>query len=105
MKKKPSCRQCTRRGLDYRGYSTPQVHKSYTEEPKPSGLILERAADAPRPLKAIYTGAGISEIIAAIKFRDAVPDLDLTIYEKNPEIGGTWYENRGFLRARTHAPG
>lgn len=103
--KKPSCRQCTRRGLDYRGYSTPQVHKSYTEEPKPSGLILERAADAPRSLKAIYTGAGISEIIAAIKFRDAVPDLDLTIYEKNPEIGGTWYENRGFVRARTHAPG
>lgn len=72
----------------------PQVHKSYVEEPKPSGLISERAADAPRPLRVIYIGAGISGIIAAIKFRDAVPDLDLTIYEKNPKLGGTWYENR-----------
>jgi len=73
---------------------TPQVHKCSAEESNPSGLISERAADAPRPLKAIYIGAGISGIIAAIKFRDAVPDLDLTIYEKNPDLGGTWYENR-----------
>lgn len=59
-----------------------------------SPLISERAVDQPRPLKVIYIGAGISGILAAIKFREAVPNLNLTIYEKNPELGGTWYENR-----------
>ncbi|KAI2893055.1 hypothetical protein CBS76997_1774 [Aspergillus niger] len=31
---------------------------------------------------------------AAIQFLKAVPHLELTIYEKNPELGGTWFENR-----------
>lgn len=57
-------------------------------------LISERAVDQPRPIKVIYIGAGISGILAAIKFREAVPNLHLTIYEKNPDLGGTWYENR-----------
>ncbi|KAL3436128.1 hypothetical protein BDV09DRAFT_203574 [Aspergillus tetrazonus] len=59
-----------------------------------SPFISERAVDEPRPLKVIYIGAGISGILAAIKFRQAVPDLDLTIYEKNIELGGTWFENK-----------
>lgn len=59
-----------------------------------SPLISERAIDQPRPLKVIYIGAGVSGILAAIKFRKAVPEIDLVIYEKNPELGGTWYENR-----------
>ncbi|CBF87325.1 hypothetical protein AN9282.2 [Aspergillus nidulans FGSC A4] len=59
-----------------------------------SPFISERAVDEPRPLKVIYIGAGISGILAAIKFRQAVPNLDLTIYEKNSELGGTWFENK-----------
>ncbi|KAL4967067.1 flavin-containing monooxygenase [Aspergillus stella-maris] len=59
-----------------------------------SPIISERAVKQPRPLKVIYIGAGISGILAAIKFREAVPNIDLTIYEKNPELGGTWYENK-----------
>lgn len=31
---------------------------------------------------------------AAIRLPQRIPNLTLTIYEKNPEIGGTWYENR-----------
>lgn len=65
-----------------------EKHKAYTP------LISERSIDQARPLKVIYIGAGISGILAAIKFREAVPDLSLTIYEKNPELGGTWYENQ-----------
>lgn len=57
-------------------------------------IITERAVDEPRPLKVIYIGAGVSGILAAIQFRKFVPSLDLVIYEKNPEIGGTWYENK-----------
>lgn len=59
-----------------------------------SPFISERAINQPRPLKVIYIGAGISGILAAIKFRQAVPTIDLVLYEKNPELGGTWYENR-----------
>lgn len=57
-------------------------------------LITERAIDDPRPLKVIYIGAGVSGITAAILFPKYVPNIELTIYEKNPEVGGTWYENR-----------
>ncbi|KAL2813206.1 hypothetical protein BDW59DRAFT_178271 [Aspergillus cavernicola] len=59
-----------------------------------SPFISERAVDQPRPLKVIYIGAGVSGILAAIKFLKAVPSLELTIYEKNPELGGTWFENK-----------
>jgi len=30
----------------------------------------------------------------AARLPQRIPNLNLTIYEKNPEIGGTWYENR-----------
>lgn len=65
-----------------------QSYKYYTP------FISERSVDEARPLKVIYIGAGISGILAAIKYRQAVPNLDLTIYEKNRELGGTWFENK-----------
>lgn len=68
--------------------SNDQSYKYFTP------FISERSVDEARPLKVIYIGAGISGILAAIKFRQAVPNLDLTIYEKNSELGGTWFENK-----------
>lgn len=62
------------------------------EIPKP--WVSQRCTDQARPLKVIYIGAGISGICGAIEFRKQVPNLELVIYEKNPELGGTWYENR-----------
>jgi len=53
-----------------------------------------RPINSPRSLKVVYIGAGISGIVASILFRKAVPSLDLVIYDKNPEIGGTWFENK-----------
>ena len=57
-------------------------------------LISERSIDEPRPLKVIYVGAGVSGIDAAIQFPKFVPNLELVIYEKNADVGGTWFENR-----------
>lgn len=65
----------------------------HMQKPGPS-LIQGRPIDGARPLKVMYIGAGVSGIIAAIVFLKAVPSLELVIYEKNPELGGTWYENR-----------
>ena len=50
--------------------------------------------DAGRPLKVICIGCGYSGILTAIRFPQRIPNLELVIYEKNTDIGGTWYENR-----------
>jgi cation diffusion facilitator CzcD-associated flavoprotein CzcO len=57
-------------------------------------IISERAIDEPRPLKVIYIGAGVSGICAAIQFPRYVPNIELVIYDKNADVGGTWFENR-----------
>jgi len=69
------------------GYKVPDNQYSHP-------LISERAIDEPRPLKVIYIGAGVSGICAAILFPKFVPTIELSIYEKNPDVGGTWFENR-----------
>ncbi|KAI6758576.1 hypothetical protein HG530_010816 [Fusarium avenaceum] len=64
------------------------------QQRKAKPLISQRCTDQARPLKVIYIGAGISGICGAIEFLKQVSELDLVIYEKNPELGGTWFENR-----------
>lgn len=72
------------------------VPRPSTIDPSPylHPLISERAIDDARALKVIYVGAGISGITAAILFPRYVPNIELAIYDKNPELGGTWFENR-----------
>lgn len=50
--------------------------------------------DYARPMKVIVIGAGISGILAGVRFPRRIPNLELVIYDKNPEVGGTWYENK-----------
>ncbi|KAI0940653.1 hypothetical protein AcW1_003794 [Taiwanofungus camphoratus] len=52
------------------------------------------AVDEHRPIKVVVIGAGFSGIIAGIRFPQKLQNLDLTIYEKNAGIGGTWYTNK-----------
>ncbi|KAI0027324.1 hypothetical protein K488DRAFT_61956 [Vararia minispora EC-137] len=47
-----------------------------------------------RPMKVICIGAGVSGILAGIRFRQKITNLDLIIYEKEKGIGGTWFVNR-----------
>ncbi|KAL4998472.1 hypothetical protein BDV10DRAFT_167114 [Aspergillus recurvatus] len=49
----------------------------------------------PRRLRAVCVGAGFSGLIMAYKLKHERPldFVDFVIYEKNPEVGGTWYEN------------
>ncbi|KAH7024202.1 hypothetical protein EDB80DRAFT_745838 [Ilyonectria destructans] len=65
-----------------------------TSENFPHPLISECSIDESRPLKVIDIGAGVSGIDAAIQFTKFVLQLDLVIYEKNTDVGGTWLENR-----------
>ena len=56
--------------------------------------FIDLPVDAGRPLKVVCLGAGYSGILAAIRFPQRIPNVDFVIYEKNADIGGTWYENK-----------
>jgi len=49
---------------------------------------------ANRHLRVICVGAGASGIYMAYKLKSKFTDFTLNLYEKNADIGGTWYENR-----------
>ena len=44
------------------------------------------------PMRAVVIGAGVSGLLAALRLREQ--GLDVTVLEKNTEVGGTWWENR-----------
>lgn len=59
--------------------------------------IKEEYAYTPRKIKMICIGAGASGMTLAhkIKYESNWSEfVDYTIYDKNPEVGGVWYENR-----------
>ena len=53
-----------------------------------------RPIDCGRPIRVTIIGAGLSGIALYIRLLQYVPTAQVTILEKNPEVGGTWYENR-----------
>lgn len=60
-----------------------------------ASMHLDPVPEPVRPakaLKAIIIGAGISGMVAAVRLREM--GIEHTIFEKNHEFGGTWWENR-----------
>ncbi|KAF5362008.1 hypothetical protein D9756_002403 [Leucocoprinus leucothites] len=47
-----------------------------------------------RHLKVVCIGAGASGLMLAYKLQRSFENFELTIYEKNADIGGTWFENK-----------
>ncbi|KAG8626645.1 hypothetical protein KVT40_005590 [Elsinoe batatas] len=59
-----------------------------------SNLKLEdRFIDDARPLRVTVIGAGLAGITAGILLPIKVPNIQLTILEKNEDVSGTWLEN------------
>lgn len=58
--------------------------------------ILEKPVYTPRKLRMVCIGAGYAGLMLAYHLRDmGLEDfIDLKIYEKNHDVGGTWLENR-----------
>jgi cation diffusion facilitator CzcD-associated flavoprotein CzcO len=54
----------------------------------------DRAVDEGRQLRVAIIGAGVSGICTYIRLRQYVPSAQITIFEKNAGLGGTWFENR-----------
>ncbi|KAL4862560.1 hypothetical protein BDV12DRAFT_42067 [Aspergillus spectabilis] len=63
------------------------------DENNPNDL-KRRAVNQSRPMKVIVLGTGMSGIIAGIFFPREIENLDLVIYDKNTDLGGTWFESR-----------
>ncbi|OJJ46755.1 hypothetical protein ASPZODRAFT_66443 [Penicilliopsis zonata CBS 506.65] len=60
---------------------------------KPAFEIEEHPIDEVRPIKVGVIGAGLTGVTAGILLPAKLPGLDLRIYDKNADVGGTWYEN------------
>ncbi|KAJ5232915.1 cyclohexanone monooxygenase [Penicillium chermesinum] len=56
--------------------------------------ISEQPLFAKRHLRLICVGAGATGLQLAYKAERILENIDLQIYEKNDDIGGTWLENR-----------
>ncbi|KAL4756207.1 flavin-containing monooxygenase [Aspergillus foveolatus] len=60
---------------------------------RPAFQIEEHPIDQVRPIKVGVIGGGLSGITAGILLPVKLPGLDLRIYDKNADLGGTWFEN------------
>ncbi|KAH7925133.1 FAD/NAD(P)-binding domain-containing protein [Leucogyrophana mollusca] len=75
------------------------VHAS-SHAPPPSAVkapaftLGDFTIDEDRPIKVVAIGAGYSGITAAIRFPQRIKNVELTVYEKNAGVGGTWYSNK-----------
>jgi NADPH-dependent 2,4-dienoyl-CoA reductase/sulfur reductase-like enzyme len=56
--------------------------------------IKEQPLFQRRPLRLVCVGAGAAGLQIAYKAERLLKDVELKIYEKNADIGGTWLENR-----------
>ena len=74
--------------------STAVVNGTPYKQKRDNGFKLEEhPIDQYRSLRVAVIGAGISGTDAGVLLPAKVPGIQLTIYEKNSDIGGTWAEN------------
>ncbi|KAH6699806.1 cyclohexanone monooxygenase [Leptodontidium sp. MPI-SDFR-AT-0119] len=60
---------------------------------QPAYVIPDNYLSKSNRLRIIHVGAGASGLLCAYKARKMLDNYDLVCYEKNPEVGGTWWEN------------
>jgi hypothetical protein len=56
--------------------------------------ILEQPLGTMRPMRVVFIGAGASGICFSKFAQDTLSNVDIQLYEKNDDVGGTWLENR-----------
>ncbi|KAF2221197.1 hypothetical protein BDZ85DRAFT_302527 [Elsinoe ampelina] len=73
----------------------PEVHTANlgSSYPKSKLKLEDRFIDDARPLRITVIGAGLAGITAGILLPIKVPNIQLTILEKNEDVSGTWLEN------------
>lgn len=56
--------------------------------------IREEPYGTKRKMRVVLMGAGASTVNFLKKAEEEMDNLDICVYEKNADVGGTWYENR-----------
>ena len=56
--------------------------------------IREEPYGTKRPVRVVLMGAGASTLNFLKKAEEKMQNLKITVYEKNRDVGGTWFENR-----------
>lgn len=69
---------------------SPAVSALFPDNTSP--IVSSTYAHEPRPIRAIFVGAGLSGVAFAYKAR-LIEQLSYTIYEKNTDVGGVWFEH------------
>ena len=66
----------------------------YNQDFGDSYRVHEEPMRTPRKLRIITVGAGMAGIMLAKKIEVNLKDVEHQVYEKYPDVGGTWLENR-----------
>ncbi|KAI9694950.1 MAG: hypothetical protein M1822_000567 [Bathelium mastoideum] len=82
-------------GVAVKAAHNPNSLKPFTNG-APSYTVSETTLEDPgvRPLKVIGIGTGVSGIMMAYKIQKECTNVDLSIYERNADVGGTWLVNK-----------
>lgn len=67
-----------------------KVAMSKFENSLSSHVCFSRTSELTFVLLSILVGAGFSGIIAGIRIDQRLKNVELNIYEKNHQVGGTW---------------
>lgn len=66
-----------------------------TAKPTKSDYVIpSEDFGTPRKIRLVMVGAGASGLNMARHLELHTENVDYVMYEKNPEVGGTWFENR-----------
>ncbi|MCJ1260534.1 hypothetical protein MMC22_000395 [Lobaria immixta] len=71
---------------------TGSTNKNHGDDPV-RNPIKDPIYQPQRKLKVVVIGAGASGLLLAYKLQRHFDDLDLKVFEKNPAVSGTWFEN------------
>ncbi|KUJ12617.1 FAD/NAD(P)-binding domain-containing protein [Mollisia scopiformis] len=66
---------------------------SAPEVPRALFQFEDHPIDSKKRIRVAVIGAGIAGVTAGVLLPIKVPGIDLQIFEKNTEVGGTWFEN------------
>jgi hypothetical protein len=75
-------------------FSSPQDGQPPPETDEYGYRIREEPYGTKRRLKVILMGAGAATLNFLKKAEEEMQNLDIVCYEKNLDVGGTWFENR-----------
>jgi cation diffusion facilitator CzcD-associated flavoprotein CzcO len=81
-------------GIDTMGPINENTNGTSGSEAKAPYMVKEQPIGTLRPIRIVTIGAGVSGINMIRTLKLNTNNFEHVVYEKNSEIGGTWFENR-----------